>query len=88
MNHRIVKALSHKEVNNIMTEIRKRHSLVTGRGIKYVDMSYDFRTNEVWRFVIPSFFSEPKEFTVTNRVDNGKHDNLYDEIMEYLNVAI
>lgn len=83
MEHKIMKALSHAEMRKIMKYIQKKHCLVTGRCVKYLDMSYDYRTNEIWRVVIRPF-GEGKEFSVTNRFDNPKEDSLYEEIMNWL----
>jgi hypothetical protein len=50
-----------------------------------MNMDYDFRTHEIWRLTFRPFISEPITFTVTNRFDNPKFDNLFDEVMAWLN---
>ena len=78
-----VRGLTSKEFKKIMNRIYKKHWLVKGRYVKYVDTSFDFRTLEFWRVVIRPF-GQRKEFNTSNRFDNPKHDNLYDEIIEWL----
>jgi len=83
-----VKALNLKEFKELLAIIEKDHWLVTGRCVKYVDSSFDFRTKEFWRIVIRPFGTE-KVFTTTNRFgeDAPKHDTLFEEIKEWLNVT-
>ena len=80
-----MKALNMAQFNKILNEIDAHHCLVKGRCVKYVDSSFDFRTNSIWRVVIRPF-GEPRVFTVTNRFgdDAPKHDSLFEEIMDWL----
>lgn len=81
--HKVINGLTPAEFKRIMNRINKKHWLVSGRGVKYVDTSFDFRTHEFWRVVIRPF-GERKEFSTSNRFDNPKRDNLYDEIVDWL----
>jgi hypothetical protein len=76
-----MKGLTLKEFAKILKEINKNHSLVTGRCIKYVDISFDFRTLVIWRVLIRPFGSS-QEFTLAQRAqDDG---SLLNEIMCWL----
>ena len=69
------------QFKQILNEIEKHHSLVTGRCVKYVDSSFDFRTMTFWRVVIRPF-GATQEFTTVNRPD--VEGFLFDEIMDWL----
>lgn len=84
--HKVVAGLIASEFEAIMNRIDEKHWLIKGRNVKYVDTSFDFRTHTFWRVVIRPF-GKQKVFTTTNRFDNPKHDNLYDEIVEWLEEA-
>ena len=89
----MIKALSLSQFTDILEEIEKNHCLITGRGVKYVDSSFDFRTNSIWQVVMRPFGQE-KVFTVANRIKKVKGEyvdevgSLYDEIMTWLNEGL
>jgi len=84
--HTPVNGLTPAQHKKIMIRIREKHWLVSGRNVKYIDTSFDFRTDTFWRILVRPY-GKDKLFTTTNRFDNPKHDNLYDEIIEWLKEA-
>ena len=77
-------SLTIDEFKGILKYIDEYHSLVKGRRIKYVDSSFDLRTNEVWRVVIRPFGPNEKIFTHTNATDESRRIPLKEQIMEWL----
>lgn len=81
-NHKIVAGLSKKEFRELLQIIEKDHWLIQGRGVKYVDLSYDLRTKEIWKVNLRCF-GPGKEFMTCNR-DQSAPDSLYIEIFNWL----
>jgi hypothetical protein len=78
-----MKTLSLKEFTKIVDIINKKHSLITGKAIKYLDSTFDFRTLSFFRINLRGFGKE-KEFTVVNRIEEPKFNTLYEEIIDWL----
>lgn len=81
-NHKIVAGLSKKEFSKLLKIIETDHWLIKGRGVKYVELSYDLRTQEIWKVNLRCF-GPGKEFMTCNR-DQNAPDTLYIEIFNWL----
>lgn len=68
------------QFKQIMNKIKKHHALVQGRYVKYVDASFDFRTETFWKIVIRPF-GEEREFRCTY---DRNEKPMFDEIMDWL----
>lgn len=82
-DHWVPEGLTLAQFKSILKEVYDKHMLVVGRGIKYVDISFDFRQMKFWRVVMRPF-GTPKEFSCANRFEPKQYESLYEEIMEWL----
>ena len=82
----MIRGITPTQLSVIMEEVDKNHLLITGRNIKYMDATFDFRTLTYFRVLFRPF-GKPKEFTVVNRIDkdgNMETGTLFQEIMNWL----
>ena len=90
MDNKTIKALDNTQFISILNLVNTRHSFGTsGKQIKYIDFSFDTRTQTIWSM---KFRGMHEDFEIaTNTFCNyteefieTAHDNMYDYIMEYL----
>jgi hypothetical protein len=76
--------LTHEELTKVMRCIQIEHRLIEGRNIKYVDLSFDFRTMTYWRVKMRPFGQEKVFTTVRETLDEERPGKMYDYIMDWL----